>query len=378
MNDEQTASVTYTVPPAREAVLDQQLLRPEWTQRAVRDPRLLWLDKNENADPQLGAIVQRVVREVDPVALGTYPECAPLYRKLASYLGVVPGKLLLAAGSDGVIRSVFEAFVNPGDVVMHTVPTFAMYSVYARMYGARVAALEYRRDEAGPSLPAGTVITAIADTRPKVVCLPNPDSPTGTVFPPDDLRRIVEAAGRSGALILIDEAYYPFYDRTALSWLDEYPHLVIARTFAKAWGLAGLRIGYAVSSPTVAGLLHKVRPMYEVNTLAVAATERMLDYDGDMLASVKRLNAGRDAFVAAMTRLGLRTLRTEGNFLHVAFGPAAPDVHRALEGLVLYRKDANEPCLSGYSRFTATTEERFEPIIRRIADAVRGSRRAER
>ena len=146
MNDEQAASATNTVPPARNAVIDQQLIRPDWTQGAVRDPRLLWLDKNENADPQLGAIVQRVVSEVDPVALSTYPECAPLYRKLADYLRVVPGKLLLAAGSDGVIRSVFEAFVNPGDLVMHTVPTFAMYSVYARMYGARVSL-------AGRSLP---------------------------------------------------------------------------------------------------------------------------------------------------------------------------------------------------------------------------------
>ena len=378
MSDDRTASITHTVPPARNAVFDRQLIRPDWTQGAARDPRLLWLDKNENADPQLGAIVQRVVSEVDPVALSTYPECAPLYRKLANHLRVVPGKLLLAAGSDGVIRSVFEAFVNPGDVVMHTVPTFAMYSVYARMYGARVASLEYRRGEAGPSLPAGTVISAITDTRPKVVCLPNPDSPTGTVFLPDDLRRIIEAAGRVGALILIDEAYYPFYDRTVLPWLDEYPHLVIARTFAKAWGLAGLRIGYAVSSPEIASLLHKVRPMYETNTLAVVATERMLDYGGEMLASVKRLNAGRDAFLAAMKRLGLRTLRSEGNFLHVAFGPAAPDVHRALEDLVLYRRDSSEPCLKGYSRFTATTEERFDPVVKRITEAVRGNQRAQR
>lgn len=374
MNDEQTASITHTVPPARKAVIDQRLMRPDWTAGVARDPRLLWLDKNENTDPHLGAIVQRVVAEVDPMALSTYPECTPLYRKLADYLGASPEKLLLAAGSDGVIRSVFEAFVNPGDVVMHTVPTFAMYSVYARMYGAQTVSLEYHGGDAGPSLPTDAVVSAITDTRPKVVCLPNPDSPTGTVFPPEDLRRIIETAGRVGALILIDEAYYPFYDRTVLAWLDEFPNLVIARTFAKAWGLAGLRIGYAVSSPEVARLLHKVRPMYEVNTLAVVATERMLDYHGEMLASVKRLNAGRDAFVSAMKRLDLQTLRTEGNFLHVAFGPAARDVHLALEGLVLYRKDSSEPCLRGFSRFTATTEERFQPVIKRITDAVQNSR----
>ena len=104
----------------------------------------------------------------------------------------------------------------------------------------------------------------------------------------------------------------------------------------------------------------------------------MLDYGSEMLASVKRLNEGRDAFLTAMKRLDLRTLRSEGNFLHVEFGPAAPDVHRALEGLVLYRKDSSEPCLKGYSRFTATTEERFEPVIKRISDALRNSRQVQR
>lgn len=359
---------------ARRQVSDPSLRRPDWTAGIARDRRLLWLDKNENTDPELAEVTRDVLASLSAEALYTYPECTPLYRKLAEHVGIEMDHLLLAAGSDGVIRSVFEAFVEPGDVVMHTVPTFAMYTVYTRMYGALPVTLEYEASGEGPRLAVNQVVAAIRKARPKAVCLPNPDSPTGTVFPPEELRRIVDAAGAAGAVMLIDEAYHPFYDGTAVPWVAECPHLVIARTFAKAWGLAGLRIGYAVASPEVAKLLHKVRPMYEVNTVAVLAMERMLDHEGAMLASVRRLNEGKAAFLTAMEAMRLRILRGYGNFLHVAFGAYAPVVHAALADLVLYRRDFAEPCLQGFSRFSSATARQFEPVVRRIAEAVRGVR----
>jgi histidinol-phosphate aminotransferase len=109
--------------------------------------------------------------------------------------------LLLSAGSDGAIRSAFEAYVEPGDVVIHTNPTFAMYSVYCQMYGAQSITLDYELGNDGPVLRPEDIITTIKSASPKLVCLPNPDSPTGTVFEPNDLRAIVEAAGQSGALM---------------------------------------------------------------------------------------------------------------------------------------------------------------------------------
>lgn len=358
----------FIAPAPRAAVADPELTRPDWTKSAPRDPRLLWLDKNENSDPELAAFTAKVIAEVAPSHAWTYPECPSFYIKLGEYLGVKTDRLLLTPGSDGAIRSVFETFIDPGDVVVHTAPTFAMYPVYCRMFGARTVPLDYQATDGGPHLSLDRVLTTIANTRPKLVCLPNPDSPTGTVFDPDELRQIIETAGETGSLILIDEAYHPFYPHTALKWIDDYPHLVIARTFAKAWGLAGLRIGYAAACPEVANLLHKVRPMYEVNTLSVAIMDRMIDYSDEMLASVRRLNAGRDGFLSVMHDLGLRTVPANGNFLHVAFGPQAPQVHSSLSNLVLYRKDSNDICLKGYSRFSATTPELFEPVIRNIRE----------
>jgi histidinol-phosphate aminotransferase len=355
---------------ARLPVVDPGLTRPDWSKIAPRDASLLWLDKNENIDPELAALTTQILSELDPKALFSYPDNGPLYQKLSDFLGVGNDHLLLSAGSDGVIRSVFEAFVNPGDVVVHTVPTFAMYGVYCQIYGARTVRLEYAPSNQGPLLPLAKVLQTIAQTRPKLVCLPNPDSPTGTVFPPEELRQIIAATGDAGALILIDEAYHPFYEETVLPWVDAYGHLVVARTFAKAWGLAGLRIGYGVAAPEVARLLHKVRPMYEVNTLAIVFMERMLDFVAEMLASVRRLNLGRDTFLSAMESMGFKTVHAQGNFLHVALGAKAPAIHAALKSMVLYRVDFNEPCLKGYSRFSSATREMFDPVIHAIRRAV--------
>lgn len=358
------------LPAPRPSVASPQLSRPDWTQGNPRDPARLWLDKNENWDPELNRVVAQVMRTLPDEAWCTYPEAAGLYAKLAKWVGVQPDNLVLAAGSDGVIRSVFEAYVSEGDTVIHTVPTFAMYSVYSRMYGARVVGLEYQPSPTGPILDPQVVIDAICAERPKLVCLPNPDSPTGTVMPAESLEAIVAEAGRCGALMLVDEAYYPFLPETVISWIARHPHLVVARSTGKAWGMAGLRIGYGIADAQVAKVLHKVRPMYETCTVAVHAFERMLDHTDAMLASVARLQAGKAAFLTAMEELGFKTLPGAGNFMHVAFAERAGQIHAALENRVMYRKDFAEPCLRGYSRFSATTPELITPVIAMIRDAV--------
>ncbi len=370
------------LPPPRPALADPTLTRPDRTRPEARDPARLWLDKNENPDPALAAVVRKVIAALPPEAHFTYPDLAPLYLKLARHVGVGAENLLLAPGSDGAIRAVFEAFVAPGETVTLTAPTFAMYPVYGRMFGARVVPIDYQPSKSGPMLSAQALIEAIARERPRLVCLPNPDSPTGTVFALADLERIVAAAGQAGAVMLVDEAYYPFHPETAVPLIARHPHLVVVRSTGKAWGMAGLRIGYAVADPRMAALLHKVRPMYEVGTFSAAVFEGMLDRHAEVVASVARLEAGKRAFLAAMDGLGFATLKGAGNFCHVAFGARAAranpraaiemrpyrgdKIHATLADLVYYRHDFAEPCLRGFSRFSAATPEQMAPLIARI------------
>lgn len=352
-------------------LLDASLTRPDWLSSVPRREGLLWLDKNENADPSLRQITERVLHEVGARGLSTYPEFGELYRKLARWVEVSPDSLVLTPGSDGAIRKVFEAFVSEGDKVVHTSPTFAMYPVYCKMFGASASLLHYENTAKGPALATDAVLAHLRRERPVLFCLPNPDSPTGTILPPEELRAIVELCANQGCVALIDEAYHPFYDHSCARWTRELENLVVARTFAKAWGLAGIRLGYAVGHPDTVRYFHKLRPMYEVSTIAAVVAERMLDFADEMQASVRRLNEGKSYFLQRMEGLGFRTLHAEGNFLHVAFGQRAAAIHRALQDRVLYRADSNEPCLKGYSRFSATTRERFQPLVEVIAGVTR-------
>lgn len=366
-------SPNFKTPAAKPEVADPSLSRPDWTTDNSRTPGMLWLDKNENSDPVLAKVVAQVLADLPPETLYTYPESVALYEKLAAWTGLKPENLVLAAGSDGAIRSVFESFISPGDIVLHTQPTFAMYPVYCKMYGADARALEYQAGANGPELDPADIIAAIEELSPRLVCLPNPDSPSGTVFAPEKLRGIIAAAAEAGAVMLVDEAYYPFYNESVIGLVNDYPNLVVTRSTGKAWGMAGFRIGYAAGAPEIVSILHKVRPMYETNSIGVAVFAGMLDHVNDMQASVERLNRGKDYFLSEMESLGLRILRGHGNFMHVAFGDHAEAVHGALADLVYYRNNFNDPCLRGFSRFSATTVELFEPVIQKIKEVISAS-----
>lgn len=350
----------------------RDIMRPSREVSEERADTLLWLDKNENCDPDYTTFIYHALRDFPSKALLDYPNCYALYKKLALQLNVEINELFLAAGSDGVIRTVYETFVAPGDTVIYTEPTFAMYPIYAQMFGARPYLLNYEPSAAGPVLKTATVINAIKTALPKLIGLPNPNSPTGTVFAPQELQQIIEEAANAGAVILIDEAYYPFYNHTSADLIHDYPNLIIARTFSKAWGCAGLRIGYGIANHDLIRECQKMRPMYEAGALSITLAERLLDFENEMLTSVHKLNDGKGYFLSEMEQLGLRTFRAEGNFLHVDFDEYSQAIHEALTDIVLYRQHFAHPALAGFSRFSATTRELFTPIVNIIRRIIKG------
>lgn len=351
--------------------LRKSIQRPSREKSEFRPDKILWLDKNENMDPAYITFIQELLTDLPSKALFSYPDCHVLYEKLARFLGVSISELIIAAGSDGVIRTVYDAFVSPGDTVIYTTPTFAMYELYAHMYGAKSLALDYLPSDDGPLLTANTIINAIRLAKPTLVCLPNPNSPTGTIFSPAEMYLIIKTANDMGAIILIDEAYHPFYEQTVVGLINEFPRLIVARSFSKAWGCAGIRLGYGIADKSLMEDLHKIRPMYEGGALSFTIAERLLDNAKQMLDSVQRLNAGKKYFLNAMQQLGLRTLASEGNFLHVAFDKHAAKVHKVLADKVLYRNNFSHPSLAGFSRFSATTEEVFSPLVTQIKNIIK-------
>jgi histidinol-phosphate aminotransferase len=347
----------------RRALLNTLLQRPDPLLSEPREANRFWLDKNENLDPYLAERLKKILSKTPISQLMTYPETGYLYKKIASLISVEPNQLLLTPGSDGAIRMVFDAMIEAGDVVVHTAPTFAMYPVYSLIYGADAKKIEYKRFGSEILIDIEEMFYILRSYKPKLLCLPNPDSPTGTIITPDVLKKILIECENLGTLLLIDEAYHPFYNWSAVSWCKDYENLVVARTFAKAWGVAGLRAGYLVAHPSTAALLHKLKSMYEVNTLAVDFISRLLDYSDEMEESVARVGKAKSYFAKEMELLGFNVLPTQANFLHVAFGDFEKVINQELSDKVYYRRSFDSECLKGYSRFTIGPMSVMEEVV---------------
>lgn len=271
----------------------------------------LRLDKNERCAGYPASVVRGMLRTVSSDQLTAYPEPGPLYERLAKLHRVEIDNLAVTAGSELAIRYLFEAFLGPGDELVLLNPSFAMFEVYARLRGARLVPVNFDRSWQVEPDEILRCITA----RTKMVALANPNNPTGTVLDEKALLAIARRASRFGALLLVDEAYYHFYKQTMLDHFPRFENLVITRTFSKAFGAAGVRLGYAIGSQRVIAMLNKVQPIDHVNAFAVLIGCYLLDHEALMEDYVRQTIAGKRYLVAALSKLGIPAINTQANFV---------------------------------------------------------------
>jgi len=268
------------------------------------------LDRNERLAPLPGAVIAEIRAGIDSSLLTGYPSLDALYEDLADVLATPRENLLLTPGSDAAFRALHQVYVRPGDRVVMLDPSYAMYPIYARMFGATPVQVPFADDL---SLGEDLLLEAIGPGV-RMVLLADPNQPTGTSLPAEVLRGVLERAGECAALVVVDEAYFPFSKHTVLSWVAEHPRLVVTRTFSKAWGLAGLRVGLIVAHPEVVANLYKVRSAYDVNAVAALCVRTLLARPEVAAQFVAEVDAGRRTLAQRLPALGLTPLPGETNF----------------------------------------------------------------
>jgi histidinol-phosphate aminotransferase len=290
-----------------------------------------------------------------------------LKHKLAAKLGVDPGQITLGNGSNDVLVLIAEAFLAPGLEAVYSQYAFAVYPIAVQAVSATgivaPAQPESSRMPLGHDLAA---MQAAITARTRLVFVANPNNPTGTWVPSAELRRFVKAVP-SHALVVIDEAYFEYAGgidiQNGISWLDEFPNLIVVRTFSKAYGLAGLRVGYAVSHPSVAGMLNRVRQAFNVSSVALAGATAALDDEAHVSRAVAVAVAERARVAAALDELGTRTVPTAGNFLLLHAGPRAQALFESLlRAGIIVRPVANYR-LPEYLRVTLGTVEQNDRFL---------------
>ena len=236
------------------------------------------------------------------------PEQRRLREALAGYLGVGAESIVAGNGADEIIDLTLRMFLSPGEKIIDPAPTFAMYAVCARICGGDVVSVP--RDESWEIDLDAT--TRAMDSRTKAILFASPNNPTGNIAPEEQVRLLLE----TGMLVVVDETYYEFCGRTVLPLVEEYPNLIVLRTFSKWAGLAGLRIGLGVMQPEVAGVMMAVKPPYNVNLAAeMALLASLEDIDG-LTARVKAIVAERERMYSMLQGLkGIQPWPSEANFI---------------------------------------------------------------
>jgi histidinol-phosphate aminotransferase len=346
--------------PVRKAILQRK------TYEAPAEGRLnkVRLDFNENTSG-CGPAVLRALRKLTPQQVAMYPEYAAPTRRIAAYFGITEHELLLTNGGDDALRVFFDAFVEPSSRVLICEPTFPMYRYYAEIAGARIETLRYGSEM---EFPLDEFVSALRK-KPAVTFIANPNNPTGTLLPRAAIRKILIAATRT--VVVIDEAYAEFSGVTVLPWIRKYPNLFVTRTFSKAAGLAGLRLGAAMACRESLSLLRRAMPPFPVNIGALVAAEAALRERSSIRNYVKQTREIREWFVGELVRLGLRTFPSAGNFLLADFGVGGPALFKKLASQGILVRERSKDIGPGFVRISIGTAAEMKRLVNVIQNEIR-------
>ncbi|OPL09617.1 MAG: hypothetical protein AVO33_06295 [delta proteobacterium ML8_F1] len=282
-----------------------------------------------------------------------------LRTELARQLGKLPEELVLGNGSSELIELVFKAYLEAGETVASFSPTFTMYKIFTMIHKGRYVEMPLTDMQ---TLDVARFIDFCNAHRAKVVIIGNPNNPTGTVLSHEEIESIVKGVD---AMVIIDEAYIEFSDLPVTEKTREYPNSLVLRTFSKAYGLAGIRLGYMIAHEEVVDYINRVRSPYNLNVLTQAVGLKALESPQSAQKNIEAVKKERERMTVALKEKGFSPLPSQANFL---FFPAKRGLYRYLEERgVLIRGFGG--ALEGYYRLTIGTREENDVVLKTIEEA---------
>ncbi|AII48284.1 histidinol-phosphate aminotransferase [Synechococcus sp. KORDI-52] len=329
---------------------------------------MLRLDFNENTIGP-SPLVAQVLRNFSTEEIAVYPEYDGLREALVQNLletgcrpGLLPEQVGLFNGIDAAIHAVFQAYGSAGETLLTTSPTFGYYTPCAGMQGMTIEAIPYQGETF--DFPLAAIQEALAARAPRLLLICNPNNPTGTRLPADQL--IALAASAPGSLVVVDELYEAFTGDSVLPCADftATPNLLVFRSLAKTAGLAGLRIGFAIGHADVVDRVSRVTGPYDVNSVAVAAAFAALADQPYVDAYVAEVLRARDWTLEALRQAGVRHHCAGGNYLLIWPQRPVAEVDGALrrEG-ILIRPMAGKPLIDGCFRVSIGTTSQMQRFM---------------
>jgi len=327
----------------------------------------LKLNQNENPWDAPARIKEEVLRRFAARKWSQYPDFVParLNECLAGFAGWRPDGIIAGNGSNELIQALLMVTMESGKTLLLSEPTFTLYRQVATVLGGKVETVFLTSDL---QYDGEALRKFIEDQQPDVTIICSPNNPTGCVVDDAALRSLLEA---SRGLVVIDEAYHEFADRSVVPLLNEYENLIVLRTFSKAMAVAALRIGYLLASPELVREIRKAVLPYNMNVFSqVAAEVAVENYESELRPLVKQIVSERERLFAALTQIDrLAPVASQANFILVK---SATDPKRIFTELlardILIRDVSGYPMLSEYFRFSAGTPEQNDYVLKAIRE----------
>jgi histidinol-phosphate aminotransferase len=345
---------------ARSAVRSLHAYRPPLAGRHG-----LRLDFNESTVGCSPRVLARL-RSLDTETLARYPEREPVECEVADFLGLNAPEILLTNGVDEAIHLLCSTYLEPGDEAIIVAPTFAMYALFAQAEGACLIQVLCGEDFA---FPLERLLSRIGP-HTRLITVANPNNPTGAIVASEVLLQVALAAPH--AALLVDEAYFEFHGDTTLNCVERPANLFVARTFSKAYGLAGLRIGILAGNAAQMAMVRRVASPYNVNAVALYVLPDALQDQEFVARYVAEVQRGRTRLEQELKDLGLYCWPSHANFVLVRVGSAHEEFIRALRNRgILVRDRSSDPGCAGCVRLTVGSEEHTQTLIEALRDVVR-------
>lgn len=342
---------------ARAAVKNLHAYRPPLAGRQG-----LRLDFNESTIGCSPRVLAKL-RSLDAETLARYPEREPVERDVADFLGLDAAQVLLTNGADEAIHLLCSTYLEPGDEAIIVAPTFAMYAIFAQAEGARLVQVLSGENFA---FPLEHLLTRINE-HTRLIAVANPNNPTGVAVACEFLLQVARAAPQ--AAVLVDEAYFEFHGETILNHTLRPANLFVARTFSKAYGLAGLRIGILAGDSEQMEMVRRVASPYNVNAVALAVLPEALRDQKYVENYAAEVQHGREVLELELRTLRLHYWPSRANFVLVRVGPAHSEFIQALRLRGILVRDRNsDPGCEGCVRLTVGALEHMRTLIEALRD----------
>lgn len=326
--------------------------------------KIIRLDMNENPQGLPLDFVEEIKEKITPEFLATYPEKDELVELIAEHNKLTSEHVTVTAGSDEAMRLVFQCFGEEGKTVLTVTPTFEMYDIYSKMFGMKHKQIAYNENL---QISINEIIENIDDNVGLIVLL-NPNSPIGTIYTDDEFDKILEKAKQSDAMVIVDEAYHYYYENTVVPKIKDNNNLIVLRTFSKLCSIAGLRVGYAMSSKENVKCIENAESTFNVNSVGLLFATEVLKRPDIMRQIQQEEKEGHEWLEKQVTNAGYKFFSAYGNYLLIYPRKDSKIVVQELKKRNIWIRDYGSGRLKGWIRVSTGSKTLMESFWRNFLE----------